>query len=117
MHKLKLESLHVQSFQTTVAPPATRGTVQAHAKTAEDCIGTFGPQECGATNYADCSGACSFDCSYQDCTFGCTRDAQVCGATNYLDCSGNCTWECTTGCPLTQGGECYTVACSDYKTC
>jgi hypothetical protein len=117
MHKLKLESLQVESFQTTVALLPARGTVQAHAKTAEDCVGTFDPQACGATNYSDCSGFCSYDCSYDcsylDCTFGCTRDAQVCGATNYLDCSGGCTF----GCPLTEGGECYTMACSDYKTC
>jgi hypothetical protein len=113
MHKLKLESLHVQSFETTVAPPQARGTVQAHAKTAEACVGTFDPQACGATNYGDCSGNCSYDCTYEYCTFGCTRDAQVCGATNYLDCSAGCTY----GCPLTEGGECYTMACSDYKTC
>jgi hypothetical protein len=100
MHKLKLESLQVQSFRTTDAPPLARGTVQAHAKTFMDCVGTFGPQECGATNYGDCSGNCSYDCTY-DCplTEGpeCyTMDPYACPQTEYLDCS---------------------MACTDFKTC
>jgi hypothetical protein len=33
--KLKLESLHVESFETTAAAPGWRGTVQAHADSDE----------------------------------------------------------------------------------
>lgn len=94
MHKLKLESLQVQSFETTVAPPPVRGTVQAHAATARDCVGTF--DVCGLTIfYGDCSGDCSYACTY-DCpvTEGgeCyTADPNACPRTEYLDCSMGCT--------------------------
>jgi hypothetical protein len=38
MRKLKLESLHVQSFATTAAAPSTRGTVQAHEDPTAECL-------------------------------------------------------------------------------
>jgi hypothetical protein len=38
IRKLKLESLHVESFEITVAPRPARGTVQAHAdEPTADC--------------------------------------------------------------------------------
>lgn len=99
MHKLKLESLQVQSFETTAAPRPARGTVQAHQSTAPDCVHTQGPDICGETNYADCSGgACTCEC-----TMSCPR-------TEGFDC-----WSMAPHlCPETY--HC-SADCTDYKTC
>lgn len=114
MHKLKLESLQVQSFETTAAPHQARGTVQAHAKTEHwecvqsadsQCACTMDLQACGDTNYLDCTySACgeTYYCS-RDSHCACTMDVQVCGDTHYLDCTYS-------ACGVTYD-------CSNYKTC
>lgn len=38
IRKLKLESLHVQSFATTAAAPAASGTVRAHQDPTPACL-------------------------------------------------------------------------------
>ena len=48
MRKLKLESLNVESFETTPSRPAPRGTVDAHG------VPTFDPRVCPPTQDADC---------------------------------------------------------------
>ncbi|WP_420128268.1 pinensin family lanthipeptide [Longimicrobium sp.] len=118
MHKLKLESLQVQSFETTAAPHQARGTVQAHAKTEHWqcvqsgdswCACTMDLQACGDTNYLDCTySACGVtyptncNCS-MDSQCACTMDIQACGDTHYLDCTYSVCGE--------------TYYCSNYKTC
>jgi hypothetical protein len=57
MRKLKLESLQVESFETTTAAPRERGTVEAHGKPHP--IETYSPERCGDTMYFDCTLGCS----------------------------------------------------------
>ncbi|HYW10694.1 MAG TPA: pinensin family lanthipeptide [Longimicrobium sp.] len=74
MRKLKLESLHVESFETTAAAPGLRGTVQAHADSDESvcfCQMTEG-WACETWDLEACG-----DTQYMDCTMGCT-DFKTC---------------------------------------
>ena len=69
MRKLKLDSLTVESFDTTDGAPPARGTVPAHAGSGESvCI---------------CQLSGNWRCQ--------TDDYEVCGDTNYLDCTLACT--------------------------
>ena len=74
MRKLKLDSLQVDSFETTAAVPAPRGTVQAHART--NAPGCGGGGDTGG-------GLATFETE-------CTLNAEVCGDTNYLECTYGC---------------------------
>lgn len=77
MRKLTLESLHVDSFETTAAAPASRGTVQAHAEAEpitgrtcemyDTCKASCDPRTCPGTEDWMC------------CTYGCTRMYETCG--------------------------------------
>jgi hypothetical protein len=62
MKKLKLEELVVTSFETASAARA-RGTVLGAANTAvrpcEVPFGTYDIQDCGDTQYFDCTYGCS----------------------------------------------------------
>lgn len=71
MRKLKLESLQVESFETTPAAANERGTVNAHGKPAP--IQTYNVQLCGETQYFDCTLGCSLN----------THCAGACGLTAY----------------------------------
>ena len=76
MRKLKLESLQVESFDTSAATPSERGTVQGHdvSEGGESvCIcqvsqewfcQTWDYEVCGDTNYLDCTFVCS---AYESC--------------------------------------------------
>lgn len=57
--KLELAELEVQSFETAAHGGARLGTVNAHAKTEADCVGTaFG---CGGSDHDHCpSIGCTF---------------------------------------------------------
>jgi hypothetical protein len=82
MRKLKLESLNVESFDTTAAASFSRGTVQGNDLTGHGapslCIlcpvsddwlcQTDSPEACGNTNYLDCTLACS---DFPSCQGGC----------------------------------------------
>jgi hypothetical protein len=57
MRKLKLDSLNVDSFQTTAAAPRSAGTVQAHAAPTHTCA-TY-ELTCGPSGL--------------DCTYTCTK--------------------------------------------
>ena len=57
MRKLKLESVKVESFETTAAAPQQRGTMHAH-QPSPICIETYDVVECGETQYFDCSLGC-----------------------------------------------------------
>jgi hypothetical protein len=72
MRKLKLESLQVESFDTTAAAPAPRGTVQGHDALSE-----------GGESICICQASDGWECQ--------TWDYEVCGDTNYLDCTLVCT--------------------------
>ncbi len=61
MRKLKLESLAVESFETTTATPQARGTVDAHAKPRPTTLQTYNVEICGDTMYFDCTLGCSRD--------------------------------------------------------
>ncbi|HEX6367584.1 MAG TPA: pinensin family lanthipeptide [Longimicrobium sp.] len=77
MRKLKLESLRVESFETTAGSASGRGTVEGHAVAPNTpyCGGTavslcvvceprtYDPAQCGETNYLDCTFGCSAGCS------------------------------------------------------
>lgn len=61
MRKLKLESLIVETFVTTPAAPRVRGTVNAHSEpqpAPPSIICTYDVEECGETQYFDCSLGC-----------------------------------------------------------
>jgi hypothetical protein len=87
MRKLTLESLHVDSFQTTAAAPRLRGTVQGHAEaiTGSRCP-SYDPCH-PQTEYTVCR-----ETEYMDCTYGCTRLYNTCGG-NYcwIDKTADCT--------------------------
>lgn len=57
MRKLKLESLQIESFDTTSTVPQERGTVGAHGRPAP--IETYNVDLCGDTQYFDCTLGCS----------------------------------------------------------
>lgn len=73
MRKLKLESLTVESFDTTTAAPPARGTVQGH----DAPVSEAGESVC------ICQVTGNWRCQ--------TDDYEVCGDTNYLDCTLACT--------------------------
>ena len=79
MRKLKLESLQVESFETTVIAPRMRGTVQGNGDPQPTpptiSIETYDVELCGETRYFDCSLGCpsiapcditAFDCWVTD---------------------------------------------------
>jgi hypothetical protein len=66
MRKLKLESLTVESFDTTPVAPHTRGTVDGHARPKP--IETYDVEACGDTQYFDCTFGCSVNTA---CPNGC----------------------------------------------
>ena len=71
MRKLKLESLQVESFETTSAAARPRGTVEGHADT-------------GLSYCALCQHSVHFVCEPD------TYDVNACGETQYFDCSLGC---------------------------
>jgi hypothetical protein len=73
MHKLKLESLAVESFQTSPVATQARGTVEAHAKPKPTTLETYNVDLCGDTMYFDCTLGCSIN----------TNCAGACGVTQY----------------------------------
>jgi hypothetical protein len=100
MRKLKLESLHVESFDTTADATRHRGTVDGHADVAPDtracpvdtiepnpsyCVicypvsydhrCTYDPRECGDTNYMDCTFGCS---QYNSCKVCWIEETKAC---------------------------------------
>ena len=60
MRKLKLESLEIESFETTPIAQHMRGTVDARqiAPGGPHPLKTYNPQQCGETQYFDCSLGC-----------------------------------------------------------
>jgi hypothetical protein len=95
MLKLKLESLQVQSFDTTAAPPQARGTVQAHAESEDSVCScyTIDYHLCPDTKYIDCTYGCTYysACPVTEGTECYTQDPNACPYTEYLDCSMGCT--------------------------
>lgn len=74
MHKLKLESLQVESFETTRMGHRGEGTVRGHADVATGGTGTIQPATINSIciptyNVRDCG-----DTRYFDCTFGCSHN-------------------------------------------
>jgi hypothetical protein len=71
MRKLELESLNVESFDTTATPSFPRGTVRGNEDSGasvcrlcqisdlDPTCQTEDPEACGPTNYLDCTLACS----------------------------------------------------------
>ena len=86
MRKLKLETLQVESFETTSTGRTSRGTIEGHDAVAPDtkaCADT-GPSYCHVCYETD----------------GCqpeTYDVQLCTDTNYFDCTLGCTQYDTCG--------------------
>jgi hypothetical protein len=85
MRKLKLESLHVESFETVSSMPGVRGTVQGHRPDTDGCAITIQP----GTGVSDC-----YICVPQ--SNGC-ESIQICKETEWLD--------CTYGCWITRDGR------------
>jgi len=81
MRKLSLESLQVESFATTNAPPQMRGTVQGHAQVPGTTIQP-------GTGVSEC-----YVCQPWSIDIGCihTYDLRDCGETKYMDCTYGCT--------------------------
>jgi hypothetical protein len=59
MRKLKLESLKVESFETTPIATQQRGTMYAHQRPGP--IQTYNPDRCGDTRYFDCTLGCTVE--------------------------------------------------------
>jgi hypothetical protein len=106
MHKLKLESLQVESFETTTPAQRVRGTVRGHA----DLPGTTIQPGTGVSDCAICqpmtwNGTGCYpsinicrETEYMDCTFGCTRntcDARInsCGQYCWIEDTARCVVE------------------------
>lgn len=75
MRKLKLESLTVESFETTAVAPRNRGTVHGRVEPAPS-IETYDVELCGDTRYFDCTFGCSVDTG---CANVCGASDEVCG--------------------------------------
>jgi hypothetical protein len=88
MRKLKLESLQVESFETTSTGSHLRGTVQGHGPEVKSrgCPDGTGPSNCLECFPVSYDGACEPE----------TYDVKACGDTMYFDC---------------------TLGCSQYNTC
>lgn len=76
MRKLTLESLQVESFETTAIASRMRGTVQAHCDpqpTPPTIVGleTYDIETCGDTRYFDCSLGCPSIAPCDDSAYGC----------------------------------------------
>ena len=70
MRKLKLESLHVESFATTEAGRLGRGTVKGQQVQTQWCPLYSEARECSPPDYSEAP-----DCTRteaMDCSFGCT---------------------------------------------
>jgi hypothetical protein len=68
MRKLKLDSLKVESFDTTPAAARQRGTVNAHG------VPTNTPAGCGPTRNQECTFTCSWDTNCPAVCFGATEN-------------------------------------------
>lgn len=68
MRKLKLESLQVESFDTTSVAQHARGTVDAHSREKPTTLQTYDVEACGDTRYFDCTFGCSVNTA---CPNGC----------------------------------------------
>lgn len=89
MRKLTLESLQVESFETTAESVSWRGTVEAHGAPAPDT------PTCPPSAVSQCAPCESLEQ---------TR----CGHTCVYDCTAPCTIVCSNGCSLGIGCEiCY----------
>ena len=89
MRKLKLESLQVESFETTSTGRTSRGTIEGHDAVAPDtkrCGGDTGPSYCHV-----CYETQETFCEPE------TYDVVVCTDTNYFDCTFGCTQYDTCG--------------------
>lgn len=83
MRKLTLESLQVESFETTAPGQPARGTVQGHLDDnpgtgATGCYACEATRNCESFDPAFCR-----DTEYLDCTFQCTR---YCSGDRTCDC-------------------------------
>ncbi len=81
MRKLKLESLHVESFETVSSTPTARGTVHGHRPNTDGCQVTIQP----GTGVSDCVVCQPFS------QWGCEASINICRDTEYLDCTYGCT--------------------------
>ena len=86
MHKLKLESLAVESFETAqAAAPRARGTVAAHGKPGgPGPLNTYSIEQCGDTMYFDCTLGCSIN---TQCAGACGLSEFNCLVTFDLNCA------------------------------
>lgn len=84
MHKLRLESLAVESFQTSAIAAQARGTVAAHAKPQPPTIQTYNVDLCGDTMYFDCTLGCSIN---TNCVGGCGVTQFRCVLLTAADCA------------------------------
>ncbi|HEY0019589.1 MAG TPA: hypothetical protein VGC13_25020 [Longimicrobium sp.] len=89
MRKLKLESLQVESFETTGPARAARGTVAGH-----QVVGTGTGGDTGGTAVSYC-----MVCEPWSADYRCdpqTYDMRNCGETNpQFDCTYGCTYACS----------------------
>jgi hypothetical protein len=92
MKKLKIEDLHVDSFETGTGGPDLRGTVRGH-ESQQQCTDNT---NCFETTCASLTGGadCTLDCSHP---YGCgpttaSEDATFCGCDTVYDytCAGQC---------------------------
>jgi hypothetical protein len=98
MRKLKLESLQVESFETTAGSQGVRGTVQGHAPNTVGCPGGTGVSDCAICQPGTIDLACQpltydyRDCGVTnplyDCTYGCTRNT----CDRYVNSCGDVCW-------------------------
>lgn len=101
MRKLKLESLQVESFETTAAARAVSGTVEGHADDVDPasrdscpsyCVRCYAPTYDPNTCHQSYDPATCPHTEFMDCTYGCTRLYNTCGG-NYcwIERTADCT--------------------------
>jgi len=98
--KLRLDDLHVDTFQTTSAPKQ-KGTVfgeQCTCYTQCTCPGC-------PTCYASCNGSCDASCN------------GTCAASCDATCGGSCDWTCDNTCGDSCGGYTCATAPSPDREC
>jgi hypothetical protein len=75
MKKLKLEELEVTSFETTSGARRERGTVLGHdtEPTVVSGIETYHVENCGESQYFDCTYGCSMNTDCENTCIGFTQ--------------------------------------------
>jgi hypothetical protein len=92
--KLDLDSLEVQSFETTAGPENRRGTVHGQMVPIDSDAYAFAATGCGDCGTGSGSGSATATCAgYYTCDASCNGTCNTCNAS----CGGTCDANCGSG--------------------